>query len=356
MNFAEFQEKYQKISVQQYTNTVNENPLVSVCVQTYQHSAFIKECLDGILMQKTNFAFEILLGDDESTDGTREICLEYANLYPNQIRLFLHRRENNIRINGSATGRFNFLYNLYSGHGKYIALCEGDDYWTDPLKLQKQVDFLEANPDFAICFHKVKIWEEGELRDDDITRVPSTISTIVDLARGNYIHTPSCVFRNNISKILGANFSSSPLGDYYLHIMNAQYGNILCIDEVMAVYRVHKNSLWSSQSKFFRQYKTLEAIRCILSDLSEEVPNLREELKSTCIKLITNTYQNSFDTASYAQIIPDNTETFTINIILDEMIMLKSQLLESKEKLQKYKSFYFSLYSLFSLLKNRFYS
>jgi len=137
--------KYQKVPVREYSNQVNKKPVVSVCVQTYQHVNYIKDCLDGILMQKTTFPSEILLGEDASTDGTREVCIEYAEKYPKKIRLFLHHRKNNIKINGSPTGRFNFLYNLYSARGKYIAICEGDDYWTDPYKLQKQVDFLDVN-------------------------------------------------------------------------------------------------------------------------------------------------------------------------------------------------------------------
>jgi len=133
-----------------YKNNIVEKPLVSVSVVTYKHEQYIKQCLDGILMQKTNFEFEILLGEDDSPDKTREICIEYANKFPKKIRLFLHDRSNVIYINGSPTGRYNSLYNLTNARGKYIALCEGDDYWTDPLKLQKQVDFLEKNEDVGL--------------------------------------------------------------------------------------------------------------------------------------------------------------------------------------------------------------
>lgn len=142
--------KYIKVQVHEVTNNVPSNPLVSVCVQTFQHANYIEQCLDGILMQKINFDYEILLGDDESTDGTREICEKYAKKYQNKIRLFLHSRENNIKINDRPTGRFNFMYNLSKARGKYIALCEGDDYWTDQSKLQKQVDFLENHPDYGM--------------------------------------------------------------------------------------------------------------------------------------------------------------------------------------------------------------
>ena len=120
---------------------MNETPVVSVCVVTYQHKDFIRSCLDGILMQKTNFPFEIILGEDESTDGTREICKAYAEKYPDKIKLFLRSRKDVIYINQHATGRFNFMENLKAARGKYIAFCEGDDYWIDEYKLQKQVDF-----------------------------------------------------------------------------------------------------------------------------------------------------------------------------------------------------------------------
>ena len=132
-------------------------PLVSVCIQTYQQNNYIKECLDAVISQKTNFRFEIILGEDESNDGTREICIEYGNKHPDKIRLFLRSRKDVIFIDGKPTGRYNFIENLKASKGKYIALCEGDDYWTDPYKLQKQVDFLENNSDHVACCHNAKI-------------------------------------------------------------------------------------------------------------------------------------------------------------------------------------------------------
>ena len=99
MNFEEFRNKYQKVPVDEYPNTVLKDipkPMVSCRVSTYMHAPYIKQCLDGVLMQKTEFPFEIVIGEDESNDGTREICIEYAQKYPDKIRLFLHSRENNI--------------------------------------------------------------------------------------------------------------------------------------------------------------------------------------------------------------------------------------------------------------------
>ena len=137
-----FLAKYQKVPVVEFQNKVCKNPLVTVLVLTYQHVSYISKCLDGILMQETNFDFEILVGEDESSDGTRDICIEYAKKYPDKIRLFLHSRENNIEIYDKLTAKFNSSYCHYSAKGKYLALCEGDDFWIDPLKLQKQVDFF----------------------------------------------------------------------------------------------------------------------------------------------------------------------------------------------------------------------
>ncbi len=199
-------------------------PLVSVCITTYQHVDYIKECLDSILCQKTDFLYEILLGEDCSTDGTREICIEYEKKYPDDINLFMHSRDTVIYVNGNATGRYNFVNNLKHAKGKYIALCDGDDYWTDPYKLQKQVDFLERNPDFSTCYHDVLVLEDGKFDDSaDVKIYDEEYLTILDLADGNFIHTLTCMFRNNLFKELPDFFYSCPVADYPLHMLNALF-------------------------------------------------------------------------------------------------------------------------------------
>ena len=122
-------------------------PLVSVCSLAFQHASFIRQCMDGVLMQKTSFPIEYIVHDDASTDGTADIIREYEARYPEIIKA-IYQTENQYSSKGS---KILPEYLLPHARGKYIALCEGDDYWTDPLKLQKQVDFLEANPDYAIC-------------------------------------------------------------------------------------------------------------------------------------------------------------------------------------------------------------
>ena len=124
-------------------------PLVSICCITYNHASFIRKCLDGFLMQQTDFPIEILIHDDCSTDGTTEIIREYEAKYPDLI-FPLYEEENQYQQGKAAEIDF---YNYRRARGKYIAYCEGDDYWTDPLKLQKQVDFMETNPEYSVCFH-----------------------------------------------------------------------------------------------------------------------------------------------------------------------------------------------------------
>jgi len=224
---------------------IHKTPLVSISVVTYNHHGFIKQCLDGILIQQTNFPFEIILGEDESTDGTREICIEYANKYPDKINLFLRSRKDVIYINGNPTGRFNFIENLKASKGKYIALCEGDDYWTDPLKLQKQVDFLEANNEFVICCHNSNIINS----DANFNRIfnENDIPEITDvnyiLRNSWYIPTASIVFRNS-NLILSKWFYKYLNGDYMLQlILTANGGLVYYENEIRSSYRLHNGGV-----------------------------------------------------------------------------------------------------------------
>lgn len=268
--------------VQQYKHQVKSNPTVSICVQTYNHDKFISECLDGILMQETSFDFEILLGEDNSTDNTRQICIEYAKKHPSKIKLFLHDRSNVIYIDNTPTGRYNFIYNLNQAKGIYIALCEGDDYWTDHLKLQKQVDFLEQNKDYSICFHEVSTKNElnQKIEKDNITNqnTPQT-TTILDLAQENYIHTPSVVFRNTL-KQFPPNFEKSPVGDYFLQLLNARSGKIYKIKDNMAVYRIHKGGVWSLDTSLNKQKKSIQLYHLLVTsnEFSHQTTKILREI------------------------------------------------------------------------------
>ena len=238
-------------------------PLVSVCVVTYQHRKFIRQCLEGIVSQNTNFYFEVIIGDDGSVDGTSEICQEFQRKYPELIKLTIYDRSIDRSDYGSSPGRYNGMHTLAQAKGKYIAMCEGDDYWTDTTKLQQQIDFLEQNPDFSICFHSVAVDNGNGLFKDTITTVKKSESSLFDLASGNYIHTPSVIYRNLFPERFPECFYKMAAGDYFLHLYLAQTGKIKYIDKVMAAYRVHEDSYWSSKPQLERTLLWMDAL-CLL--------------------------------------------------------------------------------------------
>jgi len=226
-------------------------PLVSISCITYNHINFIRDAIEGFLMQKTNFPFEILIHDDYSTDGTEDVIREYEKKYPDIIKP-IYEKENQ----WSKGIRGSLVFNFPRAQGKYMALCEGDDYWTDPLKLQKQVDFLEANPDFSVCFHPVKVIQEDGSKPDEIFpsfehRFKKDVLGLEDLLVHNFIQTNSVMYRwRFVNENIKDFFPKDILpGDWFLHMLHAQKGKIGFIDEVMAVYRRHKDGLWWESDK-----------------------------------------------------------------------------------------------------------
>jgi glycosyltransferase involved in cell wall biosynthesis len=241
----------------------NATPLVSVCCTCYNHGKYIRNTLEGFLMQKTRFSFEIIVFDDASTDNSQQIILEYATKHPDLFRLFLQKENlwQNKKISGT------FTVSFPNASGKYIAWCEGDDYWTDPLKLQKQVDFLEQNPDFSICFHQVQLLRENNLLNDYITLDVPDVTDIYYLAKGNYIHTPSVVFRKNsevFDTLTLTDMRHSTVGDYLLHMLNAQYGKIKKLPDRMAVYRLN-SGFWSNMDIVTKTKKTFEYLDLLIA-------------------------------------------------------------------------------------------
>lgn len=140
-----------KLEPNEVPNKVPEGVELSVFMLAYQHAEYVRQAIESVLMQKTDFKFEICLGEDDSEDGTREICQELAQQFPGRIRLFLRSREDVVYIDGRPTGRYNANMTRKACRGKYVAICECDDFWIDETKLQKQYDFMEANPDTPIC-------------------------------------------------------------------------------------------------------------------------------------------------------------------------------------------------------------
>ena len=216
-------------------------PLVTVWCSTYNHQKYIAQAIEGFVIQKTNFEIEIYIHDDASTDNTANIVREYAARYP-QIKAIC-QTENKFSVDKSHLNRIMFE----KAQGKYIAMCEGDDYWIDPNKLQKQVDFLEANPDFAICFHRVNIIsDDGSQPITQSNQNRKEVSDFDDLARENFIHTASVVYRNCLNREVLFRFKEIILGDWYLFLLLAQHGKIKFFEDVMANYRLHQGGFYSA--------------------------------------------------------------------------------------------------------------
>ncbi|GAA4976076.1 glycosyltransferase family 2 protein [Algibacter aquimarinus] len=267
-------------------NSKHNKNLISVLVMAYNHEAYLAQCLYSILNQKTNFSFEIILGEDASSDETRAICLDFAEKYPDKIKLFLRLRKDVIYINGSPTGRFNFIESLKSCTGKYVALCDGDDYWSDSLKLQKQVDFLEANPDYNICFHKANLLQKHVLKPHQIPNEfeGNTFHYIELLKHFNFITTASVVFRNLEKEDLPNWFLNIPLGDMALYKIVSKNKKIHCLPEIMSVYRIHDAGLWSGLNIMQEKYNYLNFYKIIYKILNYEekvvVKNKMRKIKS----------------------------------------------------------------------------
>ena len=231
--------------------------LVSIRLMVYNHESYIRETMDGILKQKTNFIVEVVIGDDFSTDKSLEIIREYQSTSTIHFKILERNVGDDYWQNRQKLGRLHNFYNIIDNcTGKYIALLDGDDYWTDSYKLQKQVDFLDKNAEYVLCFHKVGILKtDGIITEDFITKVPENYDTINTLAKlGNYIHTPSVVFRNKFLK-LPEEFTLAPFGDYFIYMILAQYGKLKYIEDKMAVYRIGVG-VWSNKDDFFRNFKT----------------------------------------------------------------------------------------------------
>lgn len=215
-------------------------PLVSVNCATYNHEDYIAEAIEGFLLQKTNFEFEILIGEDCSTDGTREIVKEYANLFPSKIRLITSDQN---------VGAAENFYRLHqNSKGKYIALCEGDDYWLDPLKLQKQVDYMEQHPNCTLCFHNGEVLEANSnklsrkiipwLKENrKYYRRENAIYSAGEIALLGYIPTASYLYPKHLLNNLPEWCFHSVVGDNVIKLITASHGYAYYMDEAMSVYR-----------------------------------------------------------------------------------------------------------------------
>ena len=229
---------------------MSQTPLVSIVTLAYNHGKYIRQCLDGFVMQVTDFPFEVIIHDDASTDDTAEIIREYERKYPNIIKP-IYQTENQYS-KGVAIGT-TFLYPKVQG--RYIAECEGDDWWTDPNKLQKQVDYMESHPKCSMCCTNYSSFRMKDqfLKTDEIT---SRRFNTLSLMRSNKIGTLTVLYRKHllmeyIEKVR-PKMPSFRMGDVPLWIWMTHKGYIKELPEITAVYRILESSA-SHSSNFFKQ-------------------------------------------------------------------------------------------------------
>jgi len=214
---------------------------VSVALTTYRHAGFIADAIEGVLHQRPRFAYELIIGDDDSDDGTRDIVRDFARGYPDIITTILPDR------NLGGEGKRLFARVLDACAGEYIAMLDGDDYWTAPDKLQRQVDFLDAHPECSMCFHNVRcVHEDGSRPATDVNTPDQKPFTGIDEALRNvFIASCSPMFRRDVLHPLPSWYFDVPWGDWPLYVLAAEQGRIGYIDDVMGVYRVHAGGMWS---------------------------------------------------------------------------------------------------------------
>ena len=241
-----------------------EVPLVSILMLTYNHEKFIRQAVESVMMQKARFPYELVVGEDCSTDGTRAVLLELKDKYPDRIRLLLHEHNLGPHRNTEEV--------LRACRGRYIATLEGDDYWTSVTKLQEQVDVMEQHPDCAICCHAADVIYEGERKKGLPLRLPlkkpaPAVHFNEMLRRGNFLCAPTVMFRAQSVGRLPEWHRQVYTGDWALWLLAARNGKIHYLDKPMAVSRRHEGGRWSTADKIQELKYKSASVRIFLNNL-----------------------------------------------------------------------------------------
>lgn len=225
----------------------NKIPLVSIRLTTYNHAAFITDAMDGIMKQQTTFPVEVVIGDDFSSDDTLRILQRYENTKNIQIKILQRKRGDTYDEKRKMFGRlFNFQDVMEQCIGRYVALLDGDDYWEDPDKLQKQFNYLENNPDVAISFHNVTLVDEKRnLIDADFLKTDKREFSQSDLVAGAVLPVCSVMMRNILN--FPSNFTKVKNGDTFVFAMMAKHGRAHLHQELNAFYRIHDGGVYSKK-------------------------------------------------------------------------------------------------------------
>ena len=250
-------------------SSTTDHPRVSILVTTYNQEHLIEQAINSILMQDVNFPYEIVIGEDASKDRTREVVIELARQHPDKIRVLLRNPEEADRDRRiGLAGKINYLTALRACRGQYVAILDGDDYFTSPQKLQRQVDFLDTHPECVICFHNVvAISENGNEAEKLCDPDQKEITDIQQLLWGNFIPACSIMYRREPLFEIPDWFLTAKMGDWPLNILKAQHGKIGYLNEVMAAYRVHVAGVWTSRK---RSHQLLTSIK-VLENLDRDM-------------------------------------------------------------------------------------
>lgn len=234
-------------------------PKVSVCTITYNHAHYLEQAIDSVLMQQTTFQVEMVIGEDCSKDQTRQIAQRYASRYPDRIRLIT--RDKNVGAQA------NFIETVRACTGAYVALLEGDDYWTDPHKLQRQADFLDFHPQYVGHSFNALIFEH-ESGDSRPFGLPDARAYgLRDLLSTNYLPTCGVMFRHGLMPDYPEWFKTISAGDWTLHILHARLGDFWYDPVVMGRYRVHPLGAWSAKTAAARLHSDLQVYHLLRGTL-----------------------------------------------------------------------------------------
>lgn len=221
----------------------NATPVLTVFCWTYNDSSLISKCIESVLDQITNFPVEIIVHDDASTDGTREILIEYSLKYPGLFKNILNE------VNNWSKGINVSIPLFHKPKGKYISLLHGDDYWTDPFKLQKQVNLLEKYSNYSFCFHKVNYVENNIILGNYYKEPINKILNLKQIIKTHYVATSSVVFRKSMLKIPKEIYSQMYFNDICLELFLTSKGQVYYFEEIMGVYRKNSSSI-SNHTKY----------------------------------------------------------------------------------------------------------
>lgn len=251
--------------------------LVSIVSITYNHEKYISFMIDGVLKQETNFDFELIIADDCSSDNTRAIVKKYIDNYPYGDRIKYFKQKNNLGIHA------NYKSAIEKCSGKYIAICEGDDYWTDPFKLQKQVEFLENHEGYSMCFTNSIIVDENNniVTNNRVNEKYRKDITQAEILSGFVPPTNTVVYRNELLKTIVAEMPKITNGDYYNSVLMANCGKIGYLNLNTAAYRIHNLGSWSNLSDEIRKISYTKTLVSLRGKVQKSLEQMLERLISS---------------------------------------------------------------------------